>query len=156
MCISDWSSDVCSSDLGSGSGLSVLSTVVVAKVSSVADNWLASEDGVNSATVPRTCTRLPTCASAGAPALVVNTNTPSEVSGSASSSLAAACTKKPLNLRKVTMPSIATTSPTTGEVLPGPCTRSEERRVGKAGVSTCSSRWSPEPSKKNHEHNKKK
>src|SRR3546814_17647663 len=24
-------------------------------------------------------------------------------------------------------------------------TRSEERRVGKAGVSTCSSRWSPDP-----------
>src|SRR3546814_14116852 len=72
---------------GSGSGLSVLSTVVVAKVSSVADNWLASEDGVNSAAVPRTCTRLTTCASAGAPALVVNTTPPSAVSGSASSPL---------------------------------------------------------------------
>src|SRR3546814_20508568 len=27
--------------------------------------------------------------------------------------------------------------------------RSEERRVGKGGVSTCRSRWSPDPSKKN-------
>src|SRR3546814_15257794 len=29
-------------------------------------------------------------------------------------------------------------------------TRSEERRVGKASVSTCSSRWSPYHSKKTH------
>src|SRR3546814_18580380 len=26
---------------------------------------------------------------------------------------------------------------------PGPCIRSEERRVGKAGVRTCRSRWGP-------------
>src|SRR3546814_12342694 len=30
----------------------------------------------------------------------------------------------------------------------GPITRSEERRVGKACVGTCSSRWSPIPKKK--------
>src|SRR3546814_19310054 len=28
------------------------------------------------------------------------------------------------------------------------CSRSAERRVGKEGVSTCRSRWSPSPSKK--------
>src|SRR3546814_13626757 len=31
--------------------------------------------------------------------------------------------------------------------------RSAERRVGKECVSTCSSRWSPYPSKKNNTHN---
>src|SRR3546814_17241302 len=32
--------------------------------------------------------------------------------------------------------------------------RSEERRVGKAGVSTCRSRWSPSPLKKHKEKHK--
>src|SRR3546814_13126373 len=34
--------------------------------------------------------------------------------------------------------------------------RSEERRVGKVGVSTCRSRWSPYHSKKKKKHTKKK
>src|SRR3546814_12850085 len=33
-------------------------------------------------------------------------------------------------------------------------TRSEERRVGKEGVSTCRSRWSPEHKKKKNNKNK--
>src|SRR3546814_13239143 len=33
--------------------------------------------------------------------------------------------------------------------LVGPAQRSEERRVGKECVSTCRSRWSPNPSQKN-------
>src|SRR3546814_17924862 len=32
--------------------------------------------------------------------------------------------------------------------------RSEERRVGKECVSTCRSRWSPSPSKKQKQHNR--
>src|SRR3546814_13201709 len=35
-----------------------------------------------------------------------------------------------------------------GALLPDGCDRSEERRVGKEGVSTCRSRWSPYHSKK--------
>src|SRR3546814_17213526 len=36
----------------------------------------------------------------------------------------------------------------------GMCPRSDERRVGKEGVSTCRSRWSPDTSKKNKKNTK--
>ena len=82
--------------------------------SSVSGGWLGSCDGTYSCTVPCTCTRLPTAASADGSA-PVNTKMPSEVSGSASASASGACRKKPLLRRAVTMPLVATTWSSSGE-----------------------------------------
>src|SRR3546814_11315666 len=49
---------------------------------------------------------------------------------------------------KVPKPTRRTSSPFFSAPLIASKTRSEERRVGKGGVSTCRSRWAPEHKKK--------
>ena len=104
---------------GVGSALAVDTRVTIAEPSSVSGGCVGSALGTYSCTVPRTCTRLPTAASAGGAALV-NTNTPSDVIGSASASASGICTKKPLLRRAVTMALVMTVWPTSGELLPLP------------------------------------
>src|ERR1041384_3465043 len=70
--------------IGAGNGFPVESRVTeIVPPSSVAGGLFTSADGMNSCTVPPAETELPTAAAAGG-ALEVNTNTPSEVFGSAS------------------------------------------------------------------------
>src|SRR3546814_10499921 len=85
--ISDWSSDVCSSDLGTASGLVVFAQFMFGALFAQLGGFLADR-------------------TAGPMLMIVVTT----------SALALACAAYP---------------------------RSEERRVGKACVSTCRSRWSP-------------
>ena len=92
---------------GAGSACPVDSATTEALVISVSGSWWGSAAGMYSITVPCTSTLLPTAASAGG-ALLVNTNTPSDVAGSPSSSPSGVWMKKPLFLRPVTMPVVAT------------------------------------------------
>src|SRR3546814_11566901 len=56
--------------------------------------------------------------------------------------------ERELAMAALTRVGIPECAPQRASTLPGgqpPRARSGERRVGKEGVSTCSSRWSPEP-----------
>ena len=105
------------SAIGIGSGLPLDSTRVVAKPSSVSGGWKGSDPGVNSVTVPCTCTSSPT-ATIAPPG--VNTKMPSEVSGSASMLASGSWMKKPLLFSPVTMPRVTTMLPFSGETAPLP------------------------------------
>src|SRR5690606_15012149 len=95
--------NVAVSSIGAGSGLPVETRVTTGEPpSSVSGGWVGSAPGTYSCTSPRTCTRLPTTTSADGAALV-NTNTPSEVSGFASASASGIWMKKPLLRTAVTM-----------------------------------------------------
>src|ERR1051326_1103409 len=105
---------------GVGRGLPVLISVTEGPPEiSVEDGLLGSLLGMNSATVPVTCTKLPTVATAVG-RLEVKTNTPSEVLGSASTALSGFWMKKPFETTAVTIPVVETSLPATGEVSPGP------------------------------------
>ena len=109
------------STTGAGNGLPLLSWMIVdGETSSVIDSWLRLLPGVNSDTVAVTRTRLPIAAAAGG-AVLVKTKMPSEVAGSASTSASAVCRKKPLlNFSAVTMPSVVTLAPLSGDPRPAP------------------------------------
>ncbi len=106
--------------IGAGSGLPLDNTTIVGPVNWVIDRWLRLLLGTNSATVPVTRMRLPTAAEAGG-AVEVKTKMPCEVFGSASTFASGVCRKKPLlNFSAVTMPSVVTVAPISGEVVPLP------------------------------------
>ena len=107
--------------MGVGNGLPELrKSTVMAPESSVIGALTGSAAGMNSDSVPTTRTSFPLAAAAGG-ALLVKTNTPSELLGSRSISASAAWMKNPLDLMPVTMPRVVTTVPTgSGEVRPGP------------------------------------
>src|SRR3546814_13366982 len=67
-------------------------------------------------------------------------------SAASSSSVRASTQRRP--------PSASSSSFQTGALVLTQSIRSEERRVGKECVSTCRSRWSPYPLKKNHHESK--
>ena len=106
-------------ETGAGSGWPDDSRRTLGEVISVRGGWRGSLDGTNSATVPVTWTRLPTAAAAGG-AEKVNTKTPSEVAGSASTVASGSCTKKPFDFTPVTTPRVETELPTRGEAAPLP------------------------------------
>ena len=62
---------------------------------------------------------MPTTAGGGG-ADEVNTKMPSDVSGSRSASASGAWMKKPLNFTPVTIPSVVTVFPRSGDVVPAP------------------------------------
>src|SRR5688572_28658803 len=114
------SGNVAVSGIGAGSGLPLdCSCTIGLPPSSVRGGCNRSEDGTNPTTVPCTRTRLPTAAEAGG-AEEVKTKTPPEVGGSASTVASGSCTKKPLETRAVTMPSVVTRSPTIEDAAPDP------------------------------------
>ena len=103
-----------------GRAMPVASTCTVGSTSSVMLRWLRLVDGVYSCTFAVTLTRSPTFTVG---AVLVNTKTPSDVFGSASTFASSTCRKKPLlNFFAVTTPCTSTRWPTTGEARPLPCT----------------------------------
>ena len=123
------------SSIGAGRATPVATTwMEVTDTSSVIDSWLRLVAGVNSVTVPVTRTRLPTAAVAGG-AVEVKTKMPSEVAGLPSTCASAVCRKKPLlNFCAVTMPSVVTMLPFSGDSRPGPW-------ICAMGMSVTSSFW---------------
>src|SRR3546814_15782036 len=101
MRISDWSSDVCSSDLHRGSNVSAGAAIADIVAALVVDRLAADPDGPHRAV--------------GCLRLELEFDDPSAL----------------LNGALLLLPGTRRIS------------RSEERRVGKEGVSTCRSRWSP-------------
>ena len=81
--------------MGAGNGLPVESCTTVGVISSVAGGLFGSAAGMNSCTVPVTCTLLPMAAAAGG-ADEVKTKIPSDVLGSASTVASGSWIKKPL------------------------------------------------------------
>src|SRR6266550_3222276 len=94
--------------IGVGRGFPVLISEIEGEPEiSVEGGLLGSLLGINSLTVPVTCTRLPTVAAAVG-ALEVKTKTPSEVAGSLSTLASGVWMKNPLLLRAVTIPVVET------------------------------------------------
>ncbi len=101
-----------------GSGCPPASTVKAGATISVIGGLDGSAEGTNSLTVPVTFSRSPGTMPAGV--LLVKTNTPSDVAGSASASASGAWMKNPLNFTPVTTPRVATNWPASGEEVPAP------------------------------------